>query len=77
VVIVALQNDALLAAARPTSGGSLALFKSAAAVELIREREEALARMRHVGITVLDVSPTRMAASVVNRYLEIKARGLL
>jgi hypothetical protein len=33
--------------------------------------------MRHVGITVLDVSPTRMAASVVNRYLEIKARGLL
>ena len=77
VVIVALQNDALLAAARPTSDGSLALFKSAAAEELIREREAALARMRHVGITVLDVSPTRMAASVVNRYLEIKARGLL
>jgi len=77
VVIVALQNDALLAAARPTNEGSLALFKSAAAEELIREREEALARMRHVGVTVLDVSPTRMAASVVNRYLEIKARGLL
>jgi uncharacterized protein (DUF58 family) len=77
VVIVALQNDALLAAARPTRDGALALFKSAAAEELIREREEALARMRHVGITVLDVSPTRMAASVVNRYLEIKARGLL
>jgi uncharacterized protein (DUF58 family) len=77
VVIVALQNDALLAAARPTTEGSLALFRSAAAEELIREREEALARMRHVGITVLDVSPTRMAAAVINRYLEIKSRGLL
>jgi hypothetical protein len=38
------------------------------AEELIREREEALARMRHVGITVLDVSPTRMAASVVKNW---------
>jgi uncharacterized protein (DUF58 family) len=77
VVIVALQNDALLEAARPGADGSLALFKSAAAEELIREREEALARVRHVGVTVLDVSPSRMAAAVVNRYLEIKSRGLL
>jgi uncharacterized protein (DUF58 family) len=77
VVIVALQNDALFESARPGTGGSLALFRSAAAEELIREREEALARMRHVGVTVLDVSPSRMAAAVVNRYLEIKSRGLL
>jgi len=77
VVIVALQNDALLEAARPGTNGSLALFKSAAAEELIREREEALARMRKVGVAVLDVSPSHMAAAVVNRYLEIKSRGLL
>jgi uncharacterized protein (DUF58 family) len=77
VVIVALQNDALLAAANPSADNSLALFRSAAAEELIHEREEALARMRHVGVTVLDVSPSRMAAAVVNRYLEIKSRGLL
>lgn len=77
VVIVALQNDALLEAARPGTEGALALYKSAAAEELIREREEALARMRSVGVTVLDVSPSRMAAAVVNRYLEVKSRGLL
>jgi hypothetical protein len=33
--------------------------------------------MRGAGIAVLDVSPSQMAAAVVNRYLEIKARGLL
>ena len=77
VVIVALQNEALLEAARPGTAGSLALYKSAAAEELIREREEALARIRHVGVTVLDVAPSRMAAAIVNRYLEIKSRGLL
>jgi uncharacterized protein (DUF58 family) len=77
VVVVAIQNEALLAAARLTTSGSLALFRSAAAEELVRERDEALARMRHAGITVLDVAPSRMAAAVVNRYLEIKSRGLL
>jgi uncharacterized protein (DUF58 family) len=77
LVVVAIQNDALIAAARPNTSGTLALFRSAAAEELVREREEALTRMRRAGIAVLDVPAGRMAASVVNRYLEIKARGLL
>jgi uncharacterized protein (DUF58 family) len=77
LVVVAIQNDELIAAARPNTSGSLALFRSAAAEELVREREEALARMRQAGIAVLDVPADRMAASVVNRYLEIKSHGLL
>jgi uncharacterized protein (DUF58 family) len=77
LVVVAIQNADLIAAARPDTSGALALFRSAAAEELVREREEALARMRHAGITVLDVQPAVMAAALVNRYLEVKARGLL
>jgi uncharacterized protein (DUF58 family) len=77
LVVVAIQNEELVAAARPSTVGAAALYRSAAAEELIREREEALARMRQAGITVLDISAGRMAAAVVNRYLEIKARGLL
>ena len=75
MVIVAIQNEALLAAARGDASGSVALYRSAAAEELVREREEALARMRQTGVTVLDVAPSRMATAVVNRYLEIKAKG--
>jgi hypothetical protein len=33
--------------------------------------------MRHAGVSVLDVAPSRMAAAVINRYLEIKSRGAL
>jgi len=77
VVVVAIQNDELLEAARPNTMGALALYRSAAAEELIHEREEALARMRRAGVAVLDVAPTQMATAVVNRYTEIKARGLL
>jgi uncharacterized protein (DUF58 family) len=77
VVVVALRNDALHRAAIPTSRAQDALYESAAAEELIGARAEALGQMRAVGVTVLDVSPEEMAAAVVNRYLEIKARGAL
>ena len=77
VVVVAIRNDELFAATRPTAASPLAIYTSAAAEELIQEREEALVRMRRAGVAVLDVSASQMATAVVNRYLEIKARGLL
>jgi len=77
LVVVAVQNEALMAAARPRADGATALYQSAAAEELVHERDEALAQMRRAGLVVLDVTPSRMAAAVVNRYLEIKARGQL
>jgi uncharacterized protein (DUF58 family) len=77
VVVVALRNDELVAAASPRAERELALYEAAAAEELIHGREEALERMRRAGVAVLDVSPQSMTAAVVNRYLEIKARGAL
>jgi uncharacterized protein (DUF58 family) len=77
VVVVALRNDAVYRAAAPASHGAEVLYESAAAEELIASRAEALEKMRAVGVAVLDVSADEMAAAVVNRYLEIKARGAL
>ncbi len=78
VLVVALRNDALFEAAAPSDGASTAqLFESAAAEEVIQAREAALERMRRAGVVVLDVSPQTMTAGVVNRYLELKARGAL
>ncbi|MFN2564146.1 MAG: DUF58 domain-containing protein [Gemmatimonadaceae bacterium] len=77
VVVVALRNDELVAAAAARADRELPLYEAAAAEELIHGREEALERMRRAGVAVLDVSPQAMAAAVVNRYLEIKARGAL
>jgi uncharacterized protein (DUF58 family) len=77
-VVVALRNDAIFAAALPRAvGGAGVLYESAAAEELILAREEALTRMRRAGVSVIDVSPQLMTASVINRYLEIKSRGAL
>jgi uncharacterized protein (DUF58 family) len=77
-VVVALRNEALLAAAaipaRSTAGD---VYESAAAAELLAERATALQRMRDAGVVVLDVAPDAMAAAVVSQYLELKARGAL
>ena len=77
VVVVALRNDAIVDAATPAALDEKSLYESAAAEELIAARAEAIERMRAAGVTVLDVSPSGMTAAVVNRYLEIKARGTL
>ena len=76
-VAVALQDPELerAAAARPGDVGEA--YRKAAAEELLRAREEALAVMRRSGVVVLDVPPARAGAAVVDRYLELKRRGRL
>ena len=77
-LVVALRSDPLFAAAEPRPENGLdALYESAAAEELVLARGEALQRMRMANVSIVDVSPARMTAAVVNRYLEIKSRGEL
>jgi uncharacterized protein (DUF58 family) len=77
-VVVALRNDALVAAATPAGATTTdALYESAAAEELLSARDEALEGMRQAGVSVLDIKPQAMTAAVINRYLEIKGRGQL
>jgi uncharacterized protein (DUF58 family) len=77
VMIVAIRNEELIASTQPATNSAESIYLAAAAEELVLEREEALARMRRAGVTVLDVPAQQMATAVVNRYLEIKARGLI
>lgn len=78
LVVVALRNDELVTAAVPTAHSSSSdLYASVAAEELLGARNEAIVRMRRAGVSVLDVSPKQLASSVVNHYLELKARGSL
>lgn len=77
-LVVALRSDALFAAASPGPAADAgALYRSAAAEELVLARGEALHAMRLAGAAVVDASPGTATAAVVNRYLEIKARGAL
>jgi uncharacterized protein (DUF58 family) len=74
---VTLRDPALerLAGSRP--GSERAAFERAAAEELLLAREEALIEMRQRGILVLDVPPAGAADAVVERYHQLKRRGVL
>jgi uncharacterized protein (DUF58 family) len=77
-LVVALRNEAVVAAALPATHTTTdSLYESVAAEELLSARDEALERMRRAGVSVVDVKPEAMTAAVVNRYLELKGRGAI
>jgi uncharacterized protein (DUF58 family) len=74
---VTLRDPALERLAGNRPGSERAAFERAAAEELLLAREEALIEMRRRGILVLDVAPAGAADAVVERYHQLKRRGVL
>jgi uncharacterized protein (DUF58 family) len=74
---VTLRDPALeaLASVRPATAPQA--FERAAAEELLEAREAALAEMRRRGVMVLDVLPGSASKAVVERYHELKRRGMI
>ena len=54
-----------------------AMFETAAAQELLARRELLLRRLQERGAMALETQPEFLAASVLNRYLEVKEQGIL
>ena len=48
-----------------------------AAAELLSFRDKLVRSLERQGVLVLDVAPADLTPSLINRYLEIKARHLL
>lgn len=51
--------------------------RAVVAADFRRERELVHARLRHMGVDILDCPPEAFSTELVNRYLDIKARGLI
>ena len=54
-----------------------AMLETAAAQELLARRERLLRRSKERGAVTLETQPEFLAASVLNRYLEVKEQGIL
>jgi uncharacterized protein (DUF58 family) len=74
---VLLRDHAVFDAVQEAPRDDATLFRAAAAAEIIAWRRGVLADMSRQGVLALDVFPEQLTASLVNRYLEIKARHLL
>jgi uncharacterized protein (DUF58 family) len=53
------------------------VYRQSVAEEMLRQREEALARITELGGLALDLPAGELSMQLVNKYLEVKERGLL
>jgi uncharacterized protein (DUF58 family) len=53
------------------------VYQQSVAEELLQQREESLARITELGGLALDVPAGQLSLQLVNKYLEVKERGLL
>jgi len=74
---VLLRDHSVFDAANVRGADDGALYRAAAASQIVTWRRSVLANLESQGVLSLDVFPEQMTAPLVNRYLEIKARHLL
>ena len=75
VLIACIRDPALAtwADARPTNAAEA--FRAAASADALRARRERLRRAHHLGATVIDTEPHRLAGALADAYLSIKSGG--
>ena len=78
VMIAAVRDPDVVrwATAAPREGADDA-YRSAAAIASLNVRDRAVARLTAAGAVVVDAEPGELAIDVVDRYLELKAKGRL
>jgi len=76
-IAVAIRNPDLEATAQLAAKTESDVFRRAAAEELLQARAAALTQMQRSGVLIADSRPTDAVPNVVNRYLDVKRRGLL
>jgi uncharacterized protein (DUF58 family) len=77
LLVVAMADPAVAAAIarRPASSGDA--YRWAAAEELVTARRRAFETLQRGGVECLDVEAGRLSPALVERYLELKERGLV
>ena len=74
VLYVALRDPDLQAIAHPDHASMAAVSEAVSARQILREREAVLDKLQRLGILCLDTHPKHLTASLISRYIDIKAQ---
>jgi uncharacterized protein (DUF58 family) len=77
VVVASVQDPAVVAMAEASPDDPAAAYAKAAAIASLEERRRLTARLRRIGVTVVDSPPGRLAPALADAYLKVKATGRL
>lgn len=72
-----LRDRQMFDAADHPEGDRMHLLRAGAAAEILVWRQQVIQDLRHRGVLVVDTFPDDLTASLVNQYLEVKAKHLL
>jgi uncharacterized protein (DUF58 family) len=76
-LIVTIGDSDLRAVIRQRPRNTAEVYQQSVATEVLRQRDEALSRIRQLGGLALDVPAGALSIELVNKYLDVKDRGLL
>jgi uncharacterized protein (DUF58 family) len=76
-LIVTIGDTDLREMVRAAPAKASDVYRQSVAEEILHQREEALSRIRRAGGLALDVPAGHLSLELVNKYLEVKERGLL
>jgi len=76
-LIITIGDTDLRELVRSTPAVPADVYRQAFAEDVLRQRDEALSRIRHAGGLAIDVPAARLSIELVNKYMEVKERGLL
>lgn len=74
-LLVAISDPTMVELARGVPRDSVGVYERAVAEQLVDERTLILEELRRHGVLTLDVPANQLTVAVVNKYLELKARG--
>jgi uncharacterized protein (DUF58 family) len=75
VLLVAVSDPTVVQIAQQVPRDSVGVYERAVAEQLVDERMLLLEKLRRRGVLTLDVPANQLTVAVVNKYLELKARG--
>ncbi len=76
-LLVTLQDNQIVAASRRPTTTVASLYERAVSLDLLGERKRLVESVHKMGGLVIDCAAHELTMTVVNRYLELKARGTL
>ncbi len=76
-LVVAISDPAVVALSEAAVSDSRSLYERALAEQLLNSRALVMRSLRQRGVRTLDVPANKLTVEVINRYLEIKAQGVL
>jgi uncharacterized protein (DUF58 family) len=76
-LFILLRDTILMECAEKVPASATELYVSASARDMFLRRRDAIAKLKLSGISVLDVLPQQVTPQLVDKYFEIKSRGLI